>query len=267
VRTFLIKMRDPMVLATQLGTAIFMGLIFGGLYFNVYDKEEEAFAVLDAQMCITMAVVMTMFLPFDVTLTFPKERKVFLRERKAGLYPTTAFYTSRILADMPMHVLAAVVMSLIIYSMAGLRMELMLFIAVNVYSVLVGAAMMQCIGAVCRTFEEANLLMMPVMFLTMMTSSSFVRQVPGWLTWMRDISVMGLLADTAMYWEFRNYSTDEYSGDQVLASAAVRIRSDAEVMEAMLSVLVVLLAARLTTLIAVKFLHTGRSSCAENLRD
>lgn len=84
-RTFIIKLRDPICLATQLSSAIIMGLIFGALYLNVYDKSTTSFAILDAQMCIVMSVLMAVWLPYDVTLTFPIERRIFLRERKAGL--------------------------------------------------------------------------------------------------------------------------------------------------------------------------------------
>jgi ABC-type multidrug transport system ATPase subunit len=267
MRTFLIKMRDPMVLATQLSTAVFMGLIFGGLYFDSYKKETEAFAILDTQMCVTMTVVMALWLPFDVTLTFPKERRVFLRERKSGLYPTTAFYIARILADMPMHVVSAALMAVIIHPMAGLRMHIGLFMVANIIGVLVGAAVMQCIGAICRSFEEANLLMMPTMMFAMMTSSTFVREVPGWIKWMRDISMMGLLADSAMYWEFRDFKPEVGTTEELLDNFAILVKSDEDVMSAMLILLIIFLVARLITFLAVKFMHTGRSSCAENLAD
>jgi hypothetical protein len=266
-RTFLVKSRDPNVLVTQITTAVFMGLIFGSIYFNTYGKDKAELAILDTQMCVTMTVVMSVFIPFDVTLTFPKERQVFLRERKAGLYPTTAFYFARILADMPMHIVAATIQALIIYYMAQLRMGVQYFVFVNVLGVLVGASLMQMIGAICRTFEEANLMAMPVMMLAMMTSTSFVRQVPSWLEWTKSISVMGLLADVASYWEFRDASPSLVSGAPVLEEYNIRIQSTDDVLEAVAVLAAILLATRLATFLGVKFLHTGRSSCAENLAD
>lgn len=266
-RTFLIKLRDPMVLATQVSTGFLMGVIFGGMYWQSYDKEDSNFAILDTQMCITMTIVMAMWMPFDVTLTFPTERRVFLRERKSGQYPTTAFYLARVLADMPMHVFAAVVMSSLVYAMAGLRMGFPQFAGINVMATLIGAAIMQCIGAMCRTFEEANLLMMPVMMVAMMTSTSFVRQVPSWLQWMRDISVMGLLADLAMYLEFRDARAEVGAGEEILSEYGVLTRSDGDALHAVFVLLVIMGIARTGTFLAVKFLHTGRSSCVENLAD
>lgn len=111
-------------------------------------------------MCIVMAVLMAVWLPYDVTLTFPKERRIFLRERKAGLYTTSQFYMSRITADAPAHMVSALIMALIIWGMSGLQLPLGAFCGIMVYAIVVGGAMMQLIGAISRTFEEANIYMM-----------------------------------------------------------------------------------------------------------
>ena len=134
-------------------------------------------------------------------------------------------------------------------------------------AILVGAAIMQLIGAMCRTFEEANLLMMPVMMIAMMASTAFVRQVPSWLQWMRDISVMGLLADLAMYLEFRDARPEVGVGQDILSDYGVLTRSDGDALHAVCVVLIIMGIASVGTFLAVKFLHTGRSSCAENLAD
>lgn len=264
-RTFLIKMRDPMVLATQISTAIMLGVIFGLMYWQAYDKEKQ-FVILDTQMVCVMTTMMCVWLPYDVTLTFPKERQIFLRERKAGLYPTSAFYVARIAADMPMHIFSAALFACIIYPMAGLRQNLLLFILVNVIAVLVGAAMMQMIGALSKTFEEANILMMLIMMLSMVMSTGFTRQVPDFLLWMREISVMGLVADLAIYFEFKD--VDPYFGtpEHVLADYGARIRSDDDVATAMYILLAIYLVARVIAFAAVKYIHTGRS-CSENTAD
>lgn len=82
-----------------------------------------------------------------------------------------------------------------------------------VYAIVVGGAMMQLIGAISRTFEEANIYMMIVMMMSMMLGTGFVREVPSWLEWARDISIMGVTADLAMYLEFKDvkakYGTKE----------------------------------------------------------
>ena len=131
IRTFVIKLRDPICLVTQISSAILMGLIFGMLYWDSYDKESNSFSILDTQMGIVMTVMMAVWLPYDVTLTFPKERRIFHRERKAGLYPTSAFFCARITADTPSIVFSAFIMSIIIYYMIIKQVNKYIFTFLN----------------------------------------------------------------------------------------------------------------------------------------
>ena len=62
-RTFLVKARDPICLMTQISSAVLMGLIFGALYWKVYDKTSTTFTILDTQMCIVMVTLMAVWLP------------------------------------------------------------------------------------------------------------------------------------------------------------------------------------------------------------
>jgi hypothetical protein len=262
-RTTLIKLRDPVAGMTQFSTAIFMGLIFGSIYWQCYKKATQ-FAILDAQMAVTITVVMCCFLPFDVVLTFPLERRIFLRERKAGLYCSSALFFARILADLPQHLVAAALMALIIYPMAGLRMGLGVFVLLNMYAILVGAAVMQTTGAVCRSFEEANMLVMLVLMMSMMLSSAFVREVPFFLEWAREISLMGLLGDVCSYLEFKHLAVEGVSLEKIAAQYGILNKSQEDANAALLILLYILLAARLLTFLAVKFMHTGQTF-SENL--
>jgi len=190
-RTAVIKLRDPICLMTQIASAVLMGVIYGILYYDVYDKSTITFSILDAQMAIAMTVLMAVWLPYDVTLTFPKERRIFLRERKAGLYTTSAFFVARITADMPAHIISAIIMALIVWGMANLNISLGSFILILCLGILIGASVMQLIGAVSRTFEEANIYMMVVLMMSMMLGTGFVREIPYFLKWARSVSIMG----------------------------------------------------------------------------
>lgn len=265
-RTAVIKLRDPICLMTQVSSAILMGVIFGALYIRVYDKSSLSFALLDAQMCNVMTVLMAVWLPYDVTLTFPKERRIFLRERKAGLYTTSAFFVARVSADMPSHIISAVFMAIIVWAMAGLNISLGAFILVICYSILIGAAVMQLIGAVARTFEEANIYMMVVMMFSMMLGSGFVREAPSFLKWARDISIMGIAADIANYLEFRNAPAKYGPAHTIYSDYGILITSDAEMWAGVLVLFYIYLIARLLCYLAVKFCYTGRT-LAEDWRD
>ena len=260
-RTFLIKLRDPICLMTQISSAILMGLIFGALYYDSYDKENSSFAILDTQMCIVMSVMMVMWLPYDVTLTFPKERRIFLRERKAGLYSSSAFFIARITADTPTLILSAFIMGSIIWGMASLQIGFWSFCGIMIYSILVGASIMQLVGAISRTLEEANIYMMIVVMMSMMLGSGFVREVPQWLQWARDVSVIGVAADLALYLEFKDINSEKYgyTAADVYKEYGIQIQNDSELTHGMLVLLYILLVSRVLCYLAVKFMYTSRT--------
>lgn len=258
-RTFLIKMRDPICLMTQISSAIIMGLIYGALYIDVYNKSTVSFSILDTQMCIVMVVLMCVWLPYDVTLTFPLERRIFLRERKGGMYTTSSFYIARIAADVPAHLLSAFLMAIIVWGMAGLNISLGPFIAIMMYGILIGAATMQLIGAVSRTFEEANIYMMVVLMMSMMLGTGFVREVPSWLGWARDISIMGIVADMAMYLEFKDVDPKYGTAADIFEEYGVLVRNEADLVAASMTLFYILLVCRILCYFAVKFAFTGRT--------
>ena len=258
-RTAIVKLRDPICLATQLSSGLIMGLIFGMLYWDVYNKETVSFSILDTQMCITMSILMAVWLPYDVTLTFPKERRIFLRERKAGLYTSSQFYCARISADVPAHIVSAVIMALIVWGMAGLQIGLGSFIILMVYGILIGAAMMQFIGSIARTFEEANIYMMVILMMSMMLGTGFVREVPSFFDWARDISVMGICSDLVMYLEFKDLDPKYGKPQEVFAEYGVLITNEDEFWAGVLNLFWILIICRILCFVAVKFMFTGRT--------
>merc|ERR550514_357778 len=105
------------------------------------------------------------------------------------------------------------------------------------------------------------------MMFSMMLSSSFVREVPAWLDWARSMSVMGLLADVSMYYEFRDIEekgADFGTGDQVFESNGLRVRTPDDAMGACLILGIIFLVSRIIAFFSVKFLHTGQT-LKENL--
>merc|ERR1711871_671812 len=185
-------------------------------------------------MCITMTIMMCVWLPYDVTLTFPKERKIFLRERKAGLYPTSAFFVARISADAPAHIISAIIMAAIVWGMAGLRIAFVPFMLISILGILVGASIMQLIGAFSRTFEEANIYMMVILMMSMMLGTGFVRETPTWLEWARDISVMGICGDLCMYLEFKNVDAKYSTPSEIFSEYGVLVTNDSQMWDGVL---------------------------------
>ena len=66
---------------------------------------------------------------FAALFTFPNEYKMMLKERASGMYRLSAFYFARSASDIPMEVTVPSVFIIIIYFMAGLRLEAWAFFA------------------------------------------------------------------------------------------------------------------------------------------
>merc|ERR1719329_1796271 len=168
-----------------------------------------------------------------------------------------------VLSDMPQHTASAAVMAVIVYPMAGLRMGLGLWVLINVGGVLVGAAMMQAAGALSRTFEEANILIMVILMMSMILSSVFVRETPVWLEWARELSIMGLLGDICSYLEFRDVEGLKIEGidslEDISAQFGLLVTTEEDMKGACWTLMVIYLIARVIAFLGVKFLYTGKS--------
>ena len=152
--------------------------------------------------------------------------------------------------------------------MAGLRCDMGAYVLVCILSILVGAALLQTIGAMSRTFEEANIYMMVILMLSMLLGTGFVREVPSWLGWARDISMMGIAADVSMYLEFKDINNwrNTLTADGIFTEYGVQITNDQQFLEGLTILFVILGGLRVLCFLFVKFLFTGRSFM-ENLRD
>lgn len=166
---------------------------------------------------------------------------------------------ARVIADVPAHVVSAVIMAVIVWGMAGLKLPCGDFILINVYGILLGASVMQTIGAFSRTFEEANIYMMIILMMSMMLGTGFVREVPDWLTWARDISIMGICSDLAMYLEFKDIAANYGTPEEIFGNYGVRITNEDEFTNGCLVLLYILIICRVLCFIGVKFAFTGRS--------
>jgi len=264
-RTFLIKLRDPLVFSSSLYASVMMALLIGMIYWGCYDKDVHMI-ITDTQMAITLSISLIVMRPCDVVLTFPKERQIFLRERKAGLYSTSVFYVARVLSDMPIHMLTGGVMALIIYPMCGFHMGFHCFLFAVEVAILVGASIYQMIATLSRNYEEGDVLSLMFALTSMVLASGFIREVPVWLEWARAISVMGINGDVAQHLEFRDLDPKFGPVEEIYVVYGIRVRSDSGIAQALGINFCIYICARVIGYLACKFLHTGRTF-KENLRD
>mmetsp|Transcript_39146 Transcript_39146/g.51209 ORF Transcript_39146/g.51209 Transcript_39146/m.51209 type:complete len:100 (+) Transcript_39146:2-301(+) len=99
-----------------------------------------------------------------------------------------------------------------------------------------------------------------------MLGTGFVREVPSWLEWARDISIMGVTADLAMYLEFKDVNAKYGTKEEIFEEYGVLITNQDQFVDGMLVLFYILLVTRILCYLAVKFMWTGRTF-EEDMRD
>ena len=210
-------------------------------------------------MCLAMLVITAWHLPSGTAYSFPTERGLFLRERRAGLYPTSAFYLARIIVDIPANVFSGILMGLIAYPMCNLRCEFHQFLLIIVSGILIGGAVLQTIGAMSHSVADATIYVSLVMIAFMLVGSGFVRETLVYLEWVRAISPVAILTDMAMFLEFQDVPSKLGSSDEIFDHCGVLVTDDEQFWAAAWSLLYIYLGASGLGFVFLKFLYTGRS--------
>lgn len=105
---------------------IILGLFVGGVYWKMgHDyldengrRTTEFMTLTGFLFFVSMSSFMTSLSP--VSIVFPKERVVFLKEEGSRLYSTWMFYLSRTVVELPFLILVPLLYSIILYWMVGL---------------------------------------------------------------------------------------------------------------------------------------------------
>ena len=123
-RAWLYKIRDEMVVITQVTMACIMALLLGAIYFQQGLSQASIQSRVGA---ISFSMLLMSFIAFDIVLLFPKERDLYTRESQAGLYGASAFFHARCLAELPGHLTAGGAYATIAYWMMGFQNSPMKF--------------------------------------------------------------------------------------------------------------------------------------------
>jgi len=265
-RNFMFKLREPVAVGTQVFNDTVMPLIIGAIYFNLGLVQTS---ISDRMSYISLAVLMQAFAAFDCILLFPSERKVYLREQKAGLYRTSAYVLSKSVSEHPVHALVACVGAPIYYFMAGLNPnaeKFFIFMLLMALTTVVGGASMSALGALGKTMEQGNLLVTVVLILFMLLDGTWVslKRIPDTMEWVADCSFMGLAVQAAIKNEFSGlkFECDEtdtvcfHTGEEVLQFYGFQ---DVDIWQNIWVLFVHVCVWKMIAYFAVRFLHTGSS--------
>jgi ABC-type multidrug transport system ATPase subunit len=120
-REFIAVKRDPMSTFVKMIQTIFFAVIIGLIYVPLGDNQKSiqnragaAFFIIVNQSFGSVS---------GVVFTFPKNKLVFIKEYRDGLFSSFAYYLSKGFADLPFQLISPLVFALISYFFVGFRFE------------------------------------------------------------------------------------------------------------------------------------------------
>ena len=87
------------------------------------DEQLSVHMALQAGLLFFISVFWGFFPVFTAIFTFPQERAMLSKERAADMYRLSAYFVARTTSDIPLDLLLPVLFLLVVYFMAGLRLN------------------------------------------------------------------------------------------------------------------------------------------------
>ncbi|XP_010653240.1 ABC transporter G family member 22 isoform X3 [Vitis vinifera] len=144
-----------------------------------------------AGLLFFIAVFWGFFPVFTAIFTFPQERAMLSKERAADMYRLSAYFVARTTSDLPLDLILPVLFLIIVYFMAGLRMDAGSFFLtmLTVFLCIVAAqGLGLAIGATLMDLKRATTLASVTVMTFMLAGGYFVKKVPIFISWIRYIS-------------------------------------------------------------------------------
>uniref|UniRef100_A0A7S4LQW6 ABC transporter domain-containing protein n=1 Tax=Oxyrrhis marina TaxID=2969 RepID=A0A7S4LQW6_OXYMA len=112
--------RDKATLGARFGVSTLLNIIYSSIFWGVGDTDSLEYDLQSHSGAITFFCIGGMFSAAQpLLLTFPFERPVFLREHSSGMYGVAPYFVSKMLAELPLHLLVSILTYLIGYWSCG----------------------------------------------------------------------------------------------------------------------------------------------------
>ena len=180
----------------QMFTLLFLAFLCGILWFQ--KASPKNLQNLDNAMDVGgilffMAAFLSFSTLFSCIFTFPSEKIMLTKERASKMYPISAFFFGRTIADLPLDTSMPMVVVTIIYFMAGLTLTAQAYfetMALVLLVIFVAGSLGLFLGALFLDMKRAQSAATVVMLTFMLTGGFFIRNLPAWIGWIKYLSFM-----------------------------------------------------------------------------
>ncbi|XP_069711514.1 broad substrate specificity ATP-binding cassette transporter ABCG2 isoform X3 [Phaenicophaeus curvirostris] len=191
-RTFKNLVGNPQASIAQICVTAFLGLIVGAIFFGL---KEDFSGIQNRVGAMFFLTTNQCFSSISAIELFVVEKKIFTHEYISGYYRTSAYFISKLMADLiPMRTLPSIIFTCIIYFMLGLKPTAEAFFTMMFTLMMVSytaTSMALAIAAGQSVVAVANLLM-TIAFVFMIIFSGLLvnlTSVMSWLSWLKYFSI------------------------------------------------------------------------------
>ncbi|KNC54353.1 uncharacterized protein AMSG_10348 [Thecamonas trahens ATCC 50062] len=204
-RTALNVVRNPALGLAHYVVTIVVGLIIGGIYFQVGDDWP---GLQNRAGSVFFIISLLSFGSLSALELFIAERALFLHERSNGCYRSSSYFVSKLVCDLiPLRIVPPVILAVIAYYLIGLRAGAEHFVWFAFVLVLVdinATGMCMAIGAIVPSVAVGNLITVLVMLFYMLFGGFLLNK-----------STVGPLFIWLKYLSFFNYGYEAALVDQL----------------------------------------------------
>ncbi|KFM08184.1 ATP-binding cassette sub-family G member 2, partial [Aptenodytes forsteri] len=189
-RTFKNLVGNPQASVAQLCVTAFLGLVVGAIFFGL--KEDStglqnrvgAMFFLTTNQCFSSVSAIELFIV---------EKKTFTHEYISGYYRTSAYFISKLMADLiPMRTIPSIIFTCIIYFMLGKYVEAFFTMMFTLMMVSYTATSMALAIAAGQSVVAVANLLMTITFVFMIIFSGLLvnlTSIMSWLSWLKYFSI------------------------------------------------------------------------------
>ncbi|XP_057306202.1 uncharacterized protein LOC130644562 [Hydractinia symbiolongicarpus] len=184
-----------------------IAVIAGLIWFNIPYEEKT---LKDREGVVFFTVIYLSMTPmFFAIMTFPSERNCIAKERAAGMYRLSAYYTAKCISELPILLLQPVALYSIVYWMTGLNRSPVYLLGVfTIISVSILAQTFGlCIGGAIKNFKRSITTAIIFALSTMLLAGFYTKHIPYWLTWAKYVAHTTYAYNALIHFEF-GYATE-----------------------------------------------------------
>ncbi|KAG5465599.1 hypothetical protein CUR178_00306 [Leishmania enriettii] len=152
------RCRDPVATYVSITSAIIFAFLAGTIYYQVGNSQSS----IRSRMGVLFLIMMiSTFSSLGSLEMFLKDRAIYAREHRNGMYSTSAYYVGKVIQDVPTGVLVNLAFNLIVYLLVGLQRTLAKFLIFNGIGVLVmlnSYALCLLMSNLSRNYSTANII-------------------------------------------------------------------------------------------------------------